>query len=368
MTAPMLSVVMPVRNGLGVLPRSLEALEQSDLPREFWELIVVDDGSTDDTAKFAARRADVVVRLPAPPHGPGYARNRGVAVARGAVVVFIDADVVVHRDTIRRFAWAFARDPELGAVFGSYDDRPPAPGIASRYRNLLHHWHHVRNPGQAETFWAGCGAVRRSVFLDAGGFDEWHYRRPSIEDVELGHRICMVGGRIELRPEIQCSHLKQWSLWGVVRTDLLDRGIPWMRLLLQEGKVGQRRALNLKLGEKVNTALSGVALLAVGLAIGLRDGRFLLVTAAALAVIVGTNLGFYGFLRRRGGLGFALAAIPIHLLYYVLSGCCVVLGWVAHNLVGEPLPAAPIQAMAEVGVSRWPPLPERLSVGAWAPR
>jgi len=76
---PMLSVVMPVRNGLKVLPQSLTALEESDLPRDLWELIVVDDASTDETPELAARWADVVVRLPDSPHGPGYA---GIAAWR----------------------------------------------------------------------------------------------------------------------------------------------------------------------------------------------------------------------------------------------------------------------------------------------
>ncbi len=365
---PLLSVIVPAFNGTRVLPRALAALAASDLPRECWELIVVDDGSTDDTAALASTWADIVIRIPGVPHGPGYARNRGVEAARGEVVVFVDADVVVHADTLRRIAWTFARDPELGALFGSYDDQPPAPGLVSRYRNLLHHWHHQANPGPAETFWAGCGAVRRRVFHAAGMFDEWHYRRPSIEDIELGHRIVMTGERIELRPEIQCAHLKQWSLWNVVRTDIKDRGIPWMRLLLQEGKLGQRRALNLKPIEKVNTALVGLGLLALGAAVALRDPRWLLLTLGAVLVVGGTNLPFYRFLARVQGPGFALGAFPIHLLYYLVNGVCAAGGFVAHHLIGEPTPEAAVQAWAEVGVQRWPPVPVRAPIGAWAPR
>jgi glycosyltransferase involved in cell wall biosynthesis len=118
-THPFLSVILPVYQGSTVLPRSLQALAESDLPRECWELIVVDDGSTDDTASIAARYADRVVRLPGKKRGPAYARNRGFEVSRGECLVFVDADVIVHRDTLRRFMDVFLSEPDVGAVFGS---------------------------------------------------------------------------------------------------------------------------------------------------------------------------------------------------------------------------------------------------------
>lgn len=364
---PMLSVIVPAYNGCRVLPHTLEALLASDLPRECWELIVVDDASSDDTAGLAARYADTVVRLPGLPHGPSYARNRGVDVARGDVVIFIDADVVVHPDTLRRFAWVFASRPEIASVFGSYDDRPLGKGLVSQYRNLLHHYHHHENPGEAETFWAGCGGVRTAVFLQAGKFDEWHYRRPSIEDIELGHRICALGHRILLLPEIQCTHLKRWTLGNVLKTDLLDRGVPWMRLLLQEGKLGARKSLNLKTIEKVNTALVGLSLAIVAVAALLRDPRWLWGVPLCLAPVAITNLPLYRFYARRRGLLFALGVLPLHTMYYGLNGLSAALGWLLHHVVGEPGPGDSVEAFAEIGLKTWPPIPSKPQLGAWHP-
>jgi hypothetical protein len=71
----------------------------------------------------------------------------------------------------------------------------------SQYRNLLHHFVHSQSAGEAETFWGGCGAIRRDVFIEAGRYDEWSYPRPQIEDVELGHRVRSLGHRIILRPD-----------------------------------------------------------------------------------------------------------------------------------------------------------------------
>ncbi len=360
---PFLSVVVPAYNGTRVLPQALAALAASDLPREHWELVVVDDGSSDDTAAVAARWADAVVRLPGPPHGPAYGRNRGVEAALGDVLVFVDADVCVHPDTLRRFAELFSIERDLAAAFGSYDAEPPAPGLVTQYRNLLHHYHHQRHEGEAETFWAGCGAVRRAAFLNAGKFDEWHYDRPSVEDIELGHRLRAQGGRIALRPEIQCSHLKRWTLYSMLRTDLLDRGIPWMRLLLHEGRIGSMQALNLKLQEKINTALVGLALVCAMLA--LRFGPLWLAIAGLLLVpVLLTNLDLYRFFVRQRGLLFTLGVLPLHLVYYFLNGCSAALGWLLHHWFGELTPAAEVQAFHEVGVSCWPPVPARTPWGA----
>jgi hypothetical protein len=362
-----LSVIVPARNEAQRLPLSLSALLRSDLPRESWELIVVDDASGDDTAEVARRYADVVVELPGSRAlGPAYARNRGCDAARGAVMVFVDADVCVHTDTLRKFDELFHDEPGIGAAFGSYDAIPAAPGVVSQYRNLLHHHVHQRSGGDAETFWAGCGAVRRTVFLDADRFDEWHYPRPQIEDVELGARIRALGHRIVLRPDIQATHLKGWTLAAVLRTDVLDRGVPWTRLLVQQGSVISAATLNLKRMEKVKTALVWSAIIMAVLAWPTHDVRWVMAATVPLLAVMLGSADLYWFLARVRGWGFALSAIPLHLLYYVTNGLSVCLGWLMHHAVGEPRPDPLIEAYDEIGLQRDPPLPSRRRTGPWA--
>jgi len=160
---PALSVVVPVRDGVGFLNRCLSALGASDLPPGSWELIVVDDGSGDRSSEVAARYADRVVRLPAPGAGRSAARNRGAELARAPVIVFVDADVAVHPDALRRIRDVMAQRQDVSAVFGAYDLMPAAPGLVSQYRNLLHSYVHRRDAGEAVTFWTGLGAIRRDV-------------------------------------------------------------------------------------------------------------------------------------------------------------------------------------------------------------
>jgi len=340
--APFLSVIVPVHQGARFLPESLAALAASDLPRDQWELIVVDDASTDATGKIAGDWADRVLTLPAPAHGPAFARNRGVEASRGEWVAFIDADVRVHPDTLRKMTEAIVRTPGLDAVFGAYDEAPPDPGFLSQYRNLLHRYVHLNGAGEVDTFWAGCGAVRASAFTAAGGFDEARYPRPQIEDIELGYRLRDRGFRAFICPEIQGAHLKRWRFWGALRTDLLDRAIPWVLLLLERDRITRPAGLNLRRSEPVKIALVCAALLLLLLTLVLLRKDLLLPAVFALAVVVVSNLGMYRwFARLRGGL-FALAVIPFNLLYYALSGVAVLSGLALHLVRGRRVPASAV--------------------------
>src|SRR5215212_4386650 len=260
-TTPALSVIIPVHNGGAHLPRCLDALRASDL--KSYEVIVVDDGSDDDSADAARARGFEVVRLDAR-RGPAAARNEGARRARGNILLFLDADVVARPDTLARVETFFREHEENAALFGSYDDAPDARGFVSQYKNLAHHFIHQRARADAETFWAGCGAVRREAFAAAGGFDETRYTRPSIEDIELGRRLRRRGFRITLDRELRVKHLKRWTLASLLRADVRDRALPWSRLILEEGSMP--RDLNLRAGDRASAVLACAALLALAFA------------------------------------------------------------------------------------------------------
>ena len=96
------------------------------------------------------------------------------------------------------------------------------------------------------------------------------------------------------------------------------------------------------------------------------DKRWLLVATVPLLGVIAASADLYWRFARVRGLGFALSAIPLHLLYYVTNGVSVCLGWLMHHAVGEPRPDPVVEAYAEVGVQRDPPLPSRRRGGPWA--
>ena len=339
--APLISVVVPAHDAGKFLGKCIDALMASDLPRSQWELIVVDDASTDETLEIA-RRADKLVCISGHAHGPAYARNRGAEAARAPIVAFVDADVCVHGDSLRRLHDHFDADPSRSAVFGSYDDRPAGTAAHSQYRNLLHHYVHQKSAGETGSFWAGIGAIRASDLRDIGMFDESRYNTAQIEDVELGYRLSRRGRKILLDPSIRGTHLKQWTLSGIIRTDLFNRGIPWVRLLLESGS-GGARGPSLGARDVMSVGLVGASILL--LLLWPVTGRRELAALAALCVAfsITLSLPFHLWLWKLRGAGIAIMSIPLYLLYHVTSIVAVVAGTVVFLIhdAEPPIDATP---------------------------
>ncbi len=244
-----ITVIIPAFNAAAYLEQCLKALlGGSRMPAA---IIVVDDGSTDDTCEIAARFPVRLLRNPQR-SGPACARNFGARAAAGEVLFFLDSDVCVQPDTLEKTGEVLAAEPDVDAVIASYDSEPRSPDFLSQYRNLMHSFVHQSGQRQASTFWSGCGAIRRNVFLEHSGFDET-FARPAVEDIELGYRLVRAGRKIVLDRSIQVTHLKHWSFWNLVKTDVCDRGIPWTELILRDRFMPND--LNIQLSQRVSVAL-----------------------------------------------------------------------------------------------------------------
>jgi GT2 family glycosyltransferase len=329
-----LSVIVPAFNAGEDLVRCLRALVASERPPD--EIIVVDDGSTDDSVACAGGFGARVLATQSGPRGPAHARNCAARVATGDILVFIDADVAVHADTLGRMESVFVAAPEVDALFGSYDDAPPARGIASRYKNLQHHYVHQHGSADAGTFWAGCGAIRREIFLEMGGFDEF-YRRPSIEDIELGLRLRKANRRIRLCRDIQATHRKRWTLWNLWRTDICARAIPWSRLILRQSQLPTD--LNLDWRSRWSAAavwlMSGLVVLALVAFFTGADSWVPGTAGAAVGVgllALALNRDLYRFFHRRGGVVFAAVAVLLHFTYLLYSSAIFAALWAGQKL------------------------------------
>jgi len=307
------SVIMPVYNGIEFIQKSLPPLIAMKERGEILEVIVVDDSSTDNTPDIASKLGATVIpsggRL-----GPGGARNIAARNAKGDILWFVDADVIVHENAAKIMITGFENDVVV-AVFGSYDDEPPAQNFLSQYKNLVHHYYHQRAKREASTFWSGCGAVKKDAFLKQGGFDIDMFKRPSIEDIELGYRFIAAGGKLVLLIDMQCTHLKEWHFVNLIHTEVFCRAIPWARLMLSRG--GLDNDLNVGMGERLKAILA--ALLALMLLLALVGFFSWPYVALMVVVVIIANWEISKLFYQRKGILFAVAALMFHQFYYLYS-------------------------------------------------
>ncbi|MEZ4991703.1 MAG: glycosyltransferase [Saprospiraceae bacterium] len=325
---PTVSLIIPVHAGQDrkIFELSLQSILQ--MQPQPAEVILVADGDPLPLPSFAdAGRIKQLATYKR--SGPAIARNLGAKHAGGSILLFIDSDIVVPEDLAARVTEKFQQKQGITALFGSYDTEPYMPNFLSQYRNLLHHFVHQKGKEEAFTFWSGCGAIRKDIFLELGGFDGRQFPNPSIEDIELGYRLKKAGHSIALCKDLQVKHLKRWAPASMIKVDFCDRALPWTRLLLQE------KHYNNDLNLKINDRLSVVAVFLVLLSLFLGFWNITAVYSAILLLLIfiGLNVELYTFFYRQRGWWFTLKVIPWHSIFYLISGSAFALGIIKYQML-----------------------------------
>jgi glycosyltransferase involved in cell wall biosynthesis len=315
-----ISIIIPVHNGTQYLDKCLSSIASSSY--RMYETIVVDDSSIDNSVEIARDYGAIVLRLDHQ-SGPAFARNFGSREAKGEILLFIDSDIVLRKDTVARVANDFNENPDVVAVFGSYDDQPLEKDFFSQYKNLQQHFVHQVSSTEAVTFWAGCGAIRKDIFFSLQGFDENKYSGPCIEDIELGYRLKKIGHRILLDKALQVTHLKRWTFNSLLISDIFHRAIPWTKLILESQVMVSD--LNLRVSQKVSTGL--LSMIIVVLALSFIAPELIYLAFFLMVTILVINHRLFTFFLKRKGSSFALFAFAMYLLYYLYSGLTYISCW-----------------------------------------
>lgn len=198
---PFVSIVVPAYNAAGTLAACLDALHAQSYPRDCYEVIVVDDASTDETVQIARRAGAQVVaegKL-----GKSGVRNRGAQEARGEIVLFTDADCEPLPTWVETMVAPFRRDPEVVGVKGAYLSRQREP--LARFTQVEVEERYDRMARQEtidfiDTYAAG---YRRDLFLEFGGFDE---TLPEVEDQDLSFRLARAEKKMLFIPDARVYH------------------------------------------------------------------------------------------------------------------------------------------------------------------
>ncbi len=317
---PLISVIIPVYSAADTLAECLTSVYASSYRNI--EVIVVDDNSQDNSVQIAAKFPCTLLQMPAQ-RGAASARNRGSARASGEILFFTDADVKLKNDTLEKAKDTFVSQPSVAAVVGDYTETAGHHDFYSRFKNLFHHYTHQTASEETTTFFAGCSAIKKDVFEKVGKFVE--RKGATIEDIELGYKLYKQGYRCFLNKSMQATHLKKYSFWNLVMSDVLNRAIPWTKLMLREKIV--KNDLNTRTNNILSTIVVYlyIVLCAVFLWFSLYKSLIGL-TFLTAPLFIGLNRDFAFFILKRTDGRFTAQSLVMLFFCYFYSGLALVMG------------------------------------------
>jgi GT2 family glycosyltransferase len=233
------SIIIPNYNGLRFLAACLDALRGQTYSREMTEVILVDDGSTDDSIPFVRQHyPEVVIVQMARNSGLAAACNAGAQAAHGELLVMLNNDTEVEPGWLAALVESAAAHPTAGAIASKmllFDRRDTlhnagdlmgADGIP-RNRGV---WEQDRGQYDADlTIFGGCGggvAYRRAAWMQAGGFDERLFMY--LEDVDLAWRLQLLGWRAVFAPQARLYHHLSATGGGTLASFYVGRNTIWV--------------------------------------------------------------------------------------------------------------------------------------------
>lgn len=206
------SIVVPAYNAEDVLPTCIDALlSQTSIPKTA-EIVIVDDGSRDDTVKIAESRVEdalakgfrlVVLRQPKNA-GPAAARNRGAFEATGDVVIFTDSDCEPLPHWLGEMLSPFA-DETVSAVKGAYLSKQPELGARFAQAEFEERYRLLAAAETVDVVFSYSAAFRSKVFRELEGFDS-RFPVADNEDTDLSWRLTEAGHKIVFNPRAELYH------------------------------------------------------------------------------------------------------------------------------------------------------------------
>jgi glycosyltransferase involved in cell wall biosynthesis len=304
-----LSVIIPNRNGARTIGKCLDAL--FDSRHDNFEVIVVDDSSTDDSVEIIKRYPSRLVTLPGH-SGASAARNAGAREARGEVLFFIDSDCVVLKDTLDIAVRAYYARPQ-SVTGGTYSPISHDRKFFSTFQSLFINYSETKHPNP-DYVATHAMVISKELFEQSGGFDEDFM--PILEDVEFSHRLRRGGVELRMEPTLQVEHIFHYSFWGSLR-NAFRKSFYWtMYSMRNRDLFRDSGTASVELKSNVFSWFACVVFLALFLVTG--QGALLVALAATCCLNLFVNMNFIRSMARAAGVAFTLGAVLYYTALYPL--------------------------------------------------
>lgn len=216
---PFLSVIIPTHNRLGMLKQTLACIDRQTYPRQQFEIIVVDDGSSDGTQEYlleAARCGEMRYLRQEPARGPSAARNAGAREALGDVLVFTDDDCLPTDGWLQALADSYAeRDNREAIAIGGVIENADTGHWLRRFYTVQGVQHQTNRQIEPNFLDTANASYPRVTFVSLGGFNEFFPIYS--EDVDLGYRLRASGFVLRTNHAARVLHLGTTSLLAFLR-------------------------------------------------------------------------------------------------------------------------------------------------------
>jgi len=230
---PSLSVIIPVFNGSKTLDLLLKSIFKSSYPN--FEVIVVDDGSNDNSVKIAKKFPCKVIQKKTNT-GAADSRNIGAKVAKSEILLFTDADCILKKDTMTKLVEFFKKGSDI--VAGTYSKLPfNKNNLFSSYHSLLCYYNYTNS--SVALFGTHCAAIKRKLFKKLGGFDA-SINKATVEDLKFQYKLQSLNYNFHLNMKAQVLHNSRHSLIDLLK-GYYKRSKFAVKLLLQIKKVAPSR-------------------------------------------------------------------------------------------------------------------------------
>lgn len=322
-----ISVIIPAYNSANTLQSCLGAIFSSSTKP--FEVIVVDDFSSDKSIEITKQFPVKLIPLEKN-YGSGYARNTAVDNSSGEILLFIDADVMVKKETLGIIIDSFNKNTELDAVIGLFSKEHPHNNFFSQYKNLYMHFAFSRIHGYVDFLFTSICAIKKSAYLS------FSKTRLKADDTEAGQRYKIADKKIGLNKDLEVIHLKAYSFISFIKNDFI---VPydWSRIFLKYRGMNHLARYHGFAHAKLNQ-IASVIICPLALFCFMTSKLWpqsLILGYLLLGVFLALNLPFFIFLRKTKGAFFMLKSLAITYLDMLVMGAGILFGTISYIFIRE---------------------------------